>query len=286
MQKARPNPLIMAVAMAFLVTPAWSIYQLLTDYGHAPQWIGIFGAAGIDATIVLMGRQALTNSEDGDASWPWNLGMIFFAGLSIAAQISHSIIANEPVAVGGVMSALAIAGVVLIEGQLRRCHRINGRRANRLPMARSRVSTEQWWHFREESRYATKIAVAFPDLDTASIFAAGKAYADQQEIVAPQRARRSLGLGIAITGLPAIESGQAPNTSGQSPDANPDHTLEKPHDHLPAGTVSAQVRAVMDGGETDNAVIAAEVLRINPNANPETVRATIRREQKQRRNSA
>jgi hypothetical protein len=283
---ARPNWAIIIVAAAFLLPPAFSIFGLLQEAG-TPALIAGIGAGGVDILMVMAGLWALQLGEEGVATWPANLSMVALAAVSITAQIWHAVLMGE-VLTGVVLATLAVGGVGMIEGQLRRVHRINARRDGRLPMARPRPTLEQRFYFPREAGIATKLAVANPDTTAKDVFdRALQITAEMDKPKAPPE-RQALALGATLPGLPTvttrvIESGKGPDAVPDSPDGDSGEVRAIGGQ---ARSVSAQVRAMVDAGATDDQAITAAVIRMNPGANPESIRRVLRAAKKANEASA
>lgn len=268
---AKPNWLMITIAAAFLLPPAYAIFDLLVDLGGQPPLIGVLGAGGVDCLMVMFGLWALQLGEEGVATWPANLGMVALACVSITAQIWHAILKGQ-VLTGVVLAALAVFGVLMIEGQLRRVHRINARRDHRIPMARPRPTLEQWIYFSRESAIATRLAVINPNTSADDVFQRAVEITTALDEPKPKQERGKLSLGASLPGL------RLPRAlgSGSNPDSRPDESGPVTEIGSWSGPVAALVSGMLAAGVTDDAAIVAGVLRINPEANPETIRRNVR----------
>lgn len=190
---AKMSPLFLILASITLALASFGYFRLFVDFAAMPAGLAIFAVGGLDIAAVLIGKHALTVATDGDSSAPWNAALLMLTALGAFAQLSHALLAGQPLTVGIVSAAFPVVTVLLFEGQLRRVYRLNGRAAGRLSGPRATVDLVTWLFFPRMAMRATKLAVLDRDLDTDSALTIGeRQIAIEQQPISGRPGRRAL----------------------------------------------------------------------------------------------
>lgn len=290
------SPLFFALAGITLALASWGYFRLFVDFAAMPPALAIFAVFGIDVAAVLIGKHALTLSEDGDSSLPWNLCLIALVAVGSYAQFARTVLAHEPTAIGIVSAAFPVVTVLLFEGQLRRIYRLNGRAAGRLAPPRATVDLVTWLVYRRLAMRATKLAVLDRglDTDTALMIAERQLQLEAEAHARPPARRimrRTYGAELSGGQLVEIEPGSPPvhrppspdNGGGRTadePDATADNSADEPVSVSDVRQRGDLARAVDDAreivGDDPEKVIRIVRLRF-PDALPDNIRRTLAR---------
>jgi hypothetical protein len=255
----KANRKVMAVGAAFLVPPAFIVFQGLQNLAAMPMPVAFFAIAGLAALSVTLIFLGLQNLEAGDA----RDAMIQFTAAGVimlsefAAQWWFAITEGHALVTALVLSVLSVGGAFVIEAEIMRVWKANARRDGLLSLPRAQVPSEVAREFPIVGNIARRLAIRYPNATQSSILAEAFAEADRMTAEAPVQIRADV---RDLRGSrPAIESGSPAE-------------IEAPR------TVSALVKEGIEEHGADADAIAAHVLRARPDAKPDTIRKTISRE--------
>lgn len=274
MRKTKPQfskPMI-ALAVITLVLSSYGLYRLAHDFGDMPAFLSLLAVAGFDLTAIAAGNHALTVADDGDSSGAWNLLVIAAALTSAVLQFVHTQLAGQPWAIGVLMAAFPIATVILFEGTVRRVHRLNGRRTGRVAKPRATFELLQWVVYPKATWWAFKRSIADRTLGGNAAFMLGVQATTvvQVEDEETPDTRREF-----VWDYTGPDSGRIRELSGSGPADGPDSASESAGSGPDTRPLSELVKESLQVRGADLEAVKADVLKLRPAANPDTIRRTF-----------
>lgn len=265
-QRAKFSWPMVVLASITLLLSSWGLFELAHVYGQMPAAFAIVAVAGFDLTAVAAGGHAMKVAEDGDSGGPWALVVVAAAVLSSILQFMHTRLAGQSWAVGVMMAAFPIATVLLFEGTLRRAHRLNGRLSGRVAQPRATFELLQWIVYPRATFWAFRASIADRSLGGNSAFILGiEATATvEPEFTPPDRREFE-------RDYSAVGGGRVRELAGPSPDDAPESAGSGP-DIRP---LTALVQESLQVRGADFESVKADVLKLRPAANPDTIRRTF-----------
>lgn len=277
MRKTKPQfskPMI-ALAVITLVLSSYGLYRLAHDFGDMPALLSLLAVAGFDLTAIAAGNHALTVADDGDSSGAWNLLVIAAAFTSAVLQFVHTQLAGQPWAIGVLMAAFPCATVLLFEGTVRRVHRLNGRRTGRVAKPRATFELLQWVVYPRATWWAFRRSIADRSLGGTAAFMLGVQATTAEEETTDEVPDVRRTFEWDYTGP---DSGRIRELSGSGPDRGPDSSgsADEPAGSGPdSQTLRELVAESLQVRGADLEAVKADVLKVRPAANPDTIRRTF-----------
>lgn len=265
--KTKVNRLILGTGAAFLLPPAWIVFEGLQNLAAFPLPVALFAIGGLAALAISLIFLGLQNLEAGDVkdSRLQFIGAALIMTSEFAAQWWFAITEHHALVTALVLSLLSVGGAVVIESEIMRVWKANARRDGLMSLPRAQVPNEVAREFPEVGTAAKRLAIRYPNATQASILAMAFEELDRRAAEpAPVQVRVDVREIIAgpsgqsagqSAGVPAIESGPAP---------------------APA-TLTELVKASMQVNGADAESVIADVLTAKPDAKPDTIRRTVRK---------
>lgn len=268
----KANRYILAAGILLQVPPAYNVFQGLRTLADFPTPIALFAIAGMGAIAVGLIFQGLRVLEAGDVK---DARLIFSVSALVmiaefAGQWWFAITESHALVTALVLSILSVGGMILLESEIMRVWKANGRASGQITLARAQVPGEVSKLFPEVAEIFTRNAVRFPTATQESLLADAFAEFDRRTVAAEPIIRvsvQSLRSG-AESGAQNPESG-AQSAIGSGPAADP-------------RTVSELVKAAIEEFGPDESAVRAAVSAQKPGANPDTIRKTAQKELKLR----
>lgn len=258
---------MVTLAVITLVLSSYGLFELAHNYANAPWVLSLLAVAGFDLTAMSAGRQALLVARDGDSAAPWMALLSLAAGLSAVLQYAHNSLEGRPWATGVMFAMFPIATVLLFEGTLRRAYRLNGRRTGRIAHPRASFEIMQWVFYPKATLWAFKRSIADRSLGGSAAFLLGiQATAPVTVVEQDDRdQRRKFEMDYESGKIRELSSGQ----SGESTDS-----AESAPDNR---TITDLVKESLQVRGADKEAVVADVLKIRPDAKPDSIRRTFGR---------
>jgi hypothetical protein len=267
--KTKPNYTVLSIGGLFLVPPAWVVFQGVQNLAGFPPAAALFTVGGLAALSVVLIYLGLQNLEAGDAKDARvqfiGAGVIMIA--EFTAQWWFAIAEHHALVTSLVLSMLAAGGALVIESEIMRVWKANGRSTGLLSLPRAQVPAEVRRTFPEVAVKAHRLAVRYPNATQESILALAFAEYDQ-EAAAPAAAQVRVDVHDLVKR--AIGAGNPPADAQEAPPADDPRS------------VSALVREGIEIHGADAALVSDYVLARKRAANAETVRKTVSAELKLR----
>lgn len=270
-QKKHAWPMF-TLATITLVLSSYGLFELAHNYAQAPWLLSVLAVAGFDLTAMAAGRQALLVARDGDSAAPWMLLLTLAACLSAVLQYAHNALEGRPWATGVMFAMFPLATVLLFEGTLRRTHRLSGRRTGRIAHPRATFELLQWIFYPKATLWAFRRAIADRSLGGQAAFMLGIQATTVVQVETDETADERRKFEWTYTNpdggqireiqpdRPADRPADAPESAGPAPDTRPLTELVQE---------SLQVRGA------DLEAVKADVLKLRPTANPDSIRRTF-----------
>lgn len=309
--RPKVGPAFIALACITLALASWGYYDLLAVRGGVPPLLAVFAVAGLDVAAIALGKHALNVAADGDSAALWNLGLLALVGVGAWAQYERARLDGDALVIGVVSAVFPIVTVALFEGQLRRVYRLRGRRAGRVSEPRATQDLVTWLLYPGLAFRATKIGVLDRGLgpDDALAVAQGQRAIAEAAAEAPVPRRRGLtrtyaaeleAAGLvdpdASRDVPAraplrvpasrVHVPPAPDSAPDDDDDPDDDDLDSDPSRFDTGpglrpvptSMAGAVRAAMGRHGSDVTRVLADVQRLYPQAERDTVRRQVNRE--------
>jgi hypothetical protein len=264
-QPVQANKKVLAIGAAFLIPPAWIVFQGLQNLAGFPMPVALFALAGLAAiavTLIFLGLQNLEAGDVKDARVQFG-GAFLIMVSEFAAQWWFAITEHHALVTALVLSVLSVGGAVVIESEIMRVWKANARRSGLISLPRAQVPREVVTEYPEVAAIARRTAIRFPNATQESILAI--AFAEYDKIHAADVAQAAVPVRVDVRDL---MSGQSALGGGQS--AGQAAIESAPADDT--RTVSALVTEGVELHGADKAAVTAYVMARKSAANPDTVR--------------
>lgn len=264
----KANRYILGAGIALQIPPAWNVFQGLRTLADFPTPIALFAIAGMGAIAVGLIFQGLRVLEAGDVK---DARLIFAVSAAVmiaefAGQWWFAITESHALVTALVLSILSVGGMILLESEIMRVWKANGRRSGQITLARAQCPPEVRKLFPDVADIFTRNAVRFPTATQESLLADAFAEHDRRAVEAESIIRVSVSDLRAAGQNPdsaALSGGQPAIGSGPADDPR---------------TVSELVKAAIADIGPDEKAVRAAVAAQKSGANPDTIRKTVQKE--------
>lgn len=261
----KANPKVLAVGGAFLIPPAWIVFNGLQTLAGFPAPIAAFALAGLAAiavTLIFLGLQNLEAGDVKDARIQFGAASVIMVA-EFAAQWLFAIAEHHALVTALVLSVLSIGGALVIESEIMRVWKANARRSGLISLPRAQVPREVVTEYPEVATIARRMAIRFPNATQESILAI--AFAEYDKIHAADVAQAAVPVRVDVRDLMSGPSaGQSALTAGPPPAETAQ--VDDPR------TLSALVTEGIDLHGADKAAVIGYVSARKSGANPDSIR--------------
>ena len=264
-QETKVNRKVLVIGGAFLIPPAYVVFDGLRHLAAFPTPVALFaltGLATIAMTLIYLGLQNLEAGDVRDARVQFGAAGLIMAA-EFVAQWGFAITEHHALVTALVLSLLSVGGALVIESEIMRVWKASARVTGQIALPRAQVPREVMTEYPEVAETARRLAIRFPEATQASVLAVAfaeydLAHAEDQArvtVVAPQRSD--------VRALMSGQSAQVAPESAQVEDARP---------------VSALVREGLSLHGADKGAVVSYVVARKSSARPDSVRKAVDRE--------